>query len=103
MQIFLSSLEPCQPFMLCVAEQKNKIHRFYIIADMQPIPCRAQTSVAAFDELFKAHFVVGTSYCEALDGFYGFIQTGVYNFDVGKSKEKPRVRELRARYLNMKK
>ncbi|XP_063062279.1 uncharacterized protein LOC134455174 [Engraulis encrasicolus] len=103
MQIFLSSLEPSQPFMLCVGEQKNKIHKFYIIVDNQAIPCKAQTSVAAFDELFKAHFVFGTSYCEALDGFYCFIQTAVYNIDIGKTKEKPRVRELRARFLNMKK
>ncbi|XP_060760435.1 uncharacterized protein LOC132870679 isoform X2 [Neoarius graeffei] len=103
MQIFLSRLEPSQPFMLCIGEQKNKIHKFYIIIDSQAVPCRAQTSVAAFDELFKAHFVFGTSYCEALDGFYSFIQTAVYNIDVGKTKEKPRVRELRARYLNVKK
>ncbi|XP_041922680.1 uncharacterized protein LOC121718890 isoform X2 [Alosa sapidissima] len=102
-QIFLTNLEPSQPFLLCIGEQKNKIQKFYIIVDSKAIPCRAQTSVAAFDELFKTHFVFGTSYSEALDGFYTFIQTAVYNIDVGMVREKPRVRELRARFLNLKK
>ncbi|XP_034147860.1 uncharacterized protein LOC114839129 [Esox lucius] len=99
--IFLSSLEPSQPFLLCVGTQKNKIQKYYVIMDKKAIPCRAHTSIAAFDELFKTNFVFRTSYSEALDGFYTFIQTAVYIIDVGKTKEKPRVRELRARYLNL--
>ena len=70
--------------------------------DGKAIPCKAHTSVAAFDELFKTHFIFGTSYSDALDGFYTFIQTAVYNIDVGMIREKPRVRELRARFLNIK-
>ncbi|XP_031428575.1 uncharacterized protein LOC116221555 [Clupea harengus] len=101
-QIFLSSLEPSQPFLLCVGEQKNKIQKTYVIVDGKAIPCKAHTSVAAFDELFKTHFIFGTSYSDALDGFYTFIQTAVYNIDVGMIREKPRVRELRARFLNIK-
>ncbi|KAK0145641.1 hypothetical protein N1851_015422 [Merluccius polli] len=100
--IFLSGLEPTQPFLLCVGPQKNKIQKFYVIVDGKAIPCRAQTSVAAFDELFKTHFVFGTSYSEALDGFYTLVQTAVYNIDIGIVREKPRVRELRARFLNLK-
>ena len=62
-------------------------------------PCNALTSVGAFDGLFKAHYVFSLSYDEALFGFYTFIQTTVYNIDVGSTKETPRVKELRARLL----
>lgn len=88
-----------QPFLLCIGEQKNRIQRFHVIVDQKPIPCKAQTSVAAFDELFKAHYVFSLSYDEALCSFYTFVQTTVYNIDVGSAKESPRVKELRARLL----
>ncbi|XP_039629703.1 uncharacterized protein LOC120541860 [Polypterus senegalus] len=99
-QTFLSNVEPSQPFLLCIGEHKKRIQNFYIIMDNKAIPCKAQTSVAAFDELFKAHFVFSTSYSQELDSFYVFIQTAVYNIDIGASKERPRVKELRARFLN---
>ncbi len=59
-----------------------------------------QTAVAAFDELFKAHFVFAVSYDEALCNFYTFIQTTVYGIDVGTAKESPRVKEIRVRIQN---
>ncbi|KAI4872229.1 hypothetical protein NFI96_009480 [Prochilodus magdalenae] len=96
---FLERAETRQPFLLCIGEQKNKIAKFYIIIDQKAVPCKAQTSVAAFDELFKAHFVFSLSYDEALSNFYTFVQTTVYNIDVGNAKESPRVKELRARLL----
>lgn len=49
-------------------------------------------TIAAFDELFKAHFVFSTSYHESLANFYMFIQTAVYNIDAGTSKGRPSVR-----------
>ncbi len=56
--------------------------------------------LGAFDELFKANFVFNLCYHSALVNFYTFLQTPVYNIDVGKMKESPRVRDLRARVLN---
>ncbi|KAG9261779.1 hypothetical protein AMEX_G430 [Astyanax mexicanus] len=96
---FLERAETKQPFLLCIGEQKNKILKFYIIIDQKAVPCKAQTSVAAFDELFKAHYVFSLSYDEALSNFYTFVQTTVYNIDIGVTKESPRVKELRARLL----
>ena len=99
-ETFLESLEPGQPILLCVGEQKNNLQRFYVIVDHKAIPCKAQTSLAAFDELFKAHFIFSVNYHESLNSFYTFIQTTVFNIDVGSTKESPRVKELRARLLN---
>lgn len=96
---FLEKVDARQPFLLCVGEQRKDIQRFFIVVDQKPIPCSASTSVAAFDDLFKAHFVFSLSYDEALSSFYTFIQTTVYNIDVGSTKESPRVKELRARLL----
>ncbi|XP_078798880.1 uncharacterized protein LOC144990115 [Oryzias latipes] len=96
---FLEKVDVRQPFLLCVGEQRKEIRRFFIMVDQKPIPCSALTSVAAFDVLFKAHFVFSISYDEALSSFYAFIQTTVYNIDVGNTKESPRVKELRARLL----
>ncbi|XP_035989552.1 uncharacterized protein LOC118561534 [Fundulus heteroclitus] len=99
-ETFLAGVEPGQPFLLCVGENKSSIQRFYIIIDLKAIPCKAQTSLAAFDELFKAHFIFSVNYHESLYNFYTFIQTTVFNIDVGSAKESPRVRELRARFLH---
>ncbi|KAL1023833.1 hypothetical protein UPYG_G00046910 [Umbra pygmaea] len=89
-----------QPFLLCVGEHKHKLQKFYVVIDQKAIPCQAQTSVAAFDELFKAHYVFSLTYHEALCNFYTFIQTTVYAIDVGKAKESSRVKEIRVRLLN---
>ncbi|XP_013855967.1 uncharacterized protein LOC106511775 [Austrofundulus limnaeus] len=99
-ETFLAGVEPGQPFLLCVGESKNSVHRYYIIIDHKAIPCKAQTSLAAFDELFKAHFTFSVNYHESLYNFYTFIQTTVFNIDVGSTKESPRVKELRARFLH---
>ncbi|RXN11622.1 piggyBac transposable element-derived 3-like protein [Labeo rohita] len=40
------------------------------------------------------------SFISALVSFYTFLQTTLYNIDVGKMKESPRVKDLRARPLN---
>ncbi|KAL0188881.1 hypothetical protein M9458_015980, partial [Cirrhinus mrigala] len=88
------------PYLLAVGRQKSKIDNFYITLDKHLIPCQANCSLGAFDELFKAHFVFNLSYDSALVGFYTFLQTTLYNIDVGKMKESPRVKDLRARLLN---
>ncbi|CAL8294037.1 unnamed protein product [Arctogadus glacialis] len=89
-----------QPYLLAVGVRKDAVHQFFIILDRSAIPCRSTSSLGAFDELFKAHFVFGTSYNSMLHNMYMFIQTTVYNIDVGKVKESPRVAEVRARLLN---
>lgn len=94
---FLEQVDARQPFLLCIGEHKNKIRRFYLVTDQKAVPCKALTSVAAFDELFKVHFIFSVSYDEALINFYTFVQTTIYNIDVGSVKESPRVKELRAR------
>ncbi|XP_039656431.1 uncharacterized protein LOC120559076 [Perca fluviatilis] len=88
-----------QPYLLAVGVKKNAIHQFFIIIDKNAIPCRPTSSLVAFDELFKAHFVFGTSYNTLLHNMYTFIQTTVYNIDAGKVKES-RVAEVRARLLH---
>ncbi|XP_035984719.1 uncharacterized protein LOC118558304 isoform X2 [Fundulus heteroclitus] len=98
---FLARVGSTQPFLLCVGENKSTIQRFYIILDQKPIPCVAQTAVAAFDKLFKAHFVFAVSYDATLLNFYTFIQTTVYGIDVATAKESPRVKEIRVRINNI--
>ncbi|XP_038136807.1 uncharacterized protein LOC119780735 [Cyprinodon tularosa] len=85
-----------QPYLLAVGRLKSKIDSFYIVMDKHLIPCQANRSLGAFDELFKAHFVFNVSYDAALLSFYTFLQTTVYNIDVGKMKESPRVRDLKS-------
>ncbi|XP_048854319.1 uncharacterized protein LOC125722176 isoform X2 [Brienomyrus brachyistius] len=89
-----------QPYLLAVGVKKNDIHQYFIILDKNAIPCKSTSSLGSFDELFKAHFVFGTSYNTMLHNMYTFIQTTVYNIDVGKVKESPRVAEVRARLLH---
>ncbi|XP_045079086.1 uncharacterized protein LOC123492351 isoform X2 [Coregonus clupeaformis] len=89
-----------QPYLLAVGVKKNAIHQFFIIIDKNAIPCRSTSSLVAFDELFKLHFVFGTSYNTMLHNMYTFIQTTVYSIDAGKVKESPRVAEIRARLLH---
>ncbi|KAL6467115.1 hypothetical protein MHYP_G00249190 [Metynnis hypsauchen] len=99
-ETFLKETGPNQPFLLGVGERSNCIQDFYIILDQKAIPCRMQTPVAAFDELFKAHYAFAVSYDDALSSFFIFIQTTVYGIDVDKVKESPRVKEIRARLLH---
>ncbi|XDV36737.1 hypothetical protein PO909_006466 [Leuciscus waleckii] len=92
--------ESKQPYLLAAGPKKNTIHAYYIVLDKYAIPCMSASAVGAFDELFKIHFVFGTSYNKVLHNMYTFIQTTIYEIDVGQVKETPRVAELRARLLN---
>ncbi|KAM9385553.1 uncharacterized protein KZ484_007049 [Pholidichthys leucotaenia] len=58
---FLEKVDARQPFLLCIGEQKKKIQRFFIVVDQKAIPCSAEMWVAAFDGLFKAHYVFSLS------------------------------------------
>ncbi|XP_013867477.1 uncharacterized protein LOC106520091 [Austrofundulus limnaeus] len=89
-----------QPYILAVGRTMNRIDTFYIVVDKQLIPCKATSSLGAFDELFKSHYVFNLSYDEYLGQFFIFIQTTVYNIDVATTNESPRVREFRAKVFN---
>ncbi|XP_063058389.1 uncharacterized protein LOC134451923 [Engraulis encrasicolus] len=91
--------ESRQPYLLAQGPTKSSIHSFFIAIDKHALPCQGTTSVGALDELFKVHFVFGTSYSPALNNFFTFLQTSIYNIDVGKTKETPRIAELRARMV----
>ncbi|XP_070773831.1 uncharacterized protein [Enoplosus armatus] len=82
----LRNHEGQQPYLLAVGRQKSKIDNFYIAMDKHLIPCQANRSLGAFDELFKVHFVFNLSYDAPLVNFYTFLQTKVYNIDVEKMK-----------------
>lgn len=98
---YLQDVASTQPFLLCIGENKSKIQKYYIILDQKALPCMAHTAVAAFDELFKAHFVFAVSYDDSLFNFYTFLQTTVYGIDGATAKESPRVKEIRVRINNI--
>ncbi|KAI9524981.1 hypothetical protein NQZ68_012491 [Dissostichus eleginoides] len=89
-----------QPYILAAGRTRNRIDTFYIVIDKQLIPCQATSSLGAFDELFKSHYVFNLSYEESLVQLYTFVQTTVYNIDINTTDESPRIRELRAKLLN---
>ena len=89
-----------QPYLLAVGRRKKQVHQFFIILDKTAISCRSASSLGAFNEMFKAHYVFATTYNPMLYNMFTFIQTTVYNIDVGKVKESPRVAEVRARMLH---
>nr|XP_001334318.4 uncharacterized protein LOC794378 [Danio rerio] len=89
-----------QPYLLASGTSKAQVSTFYIVMDRKILPCQSCTSLGAFDELFKSHFVFGVKYDDALSSLYTFVQTTVYNIDIGSTEETPKVKELRARLLN---
>ncbi|XP_055011958.1 uncharacterized protein LOC129409554 [Boleophthalmus pectinirostris] len=89
-----------QPYILAVGTSKTNIHDYYIVLDGQLLPCKAKSSLSAFDELFKTHYVFGITYDQALNNMYTFVQTTIYNIDVGHCHESPRVKDVRAKVLS---
>ncbi|XP_067110253.1 uncharacterized protein [Osmerus mordax] len=89
-----------QPYLLAVGGSPRQIDQYYIALDQKLIPCQAGGSLSAFDELFKIHFCFNLMYDDALLHFFTFMQTTVYKIDIGKTKESPRVKELRAKLIN---
>ncbi|XP_076132377.1 uncharacterized protein LOC143114584 [Alosa pseudoharengus] len=89
-----------QPYLLASGTSKAQVSSFYIVLDRKLLPCQSCTSLGAFDELFKSHFVFSMKYDDALLSLYTFLQTTLYNIDRGTTEETPRVKELRAKLLN---
>lgn len=89
-----------QPYILAVGMTRNNNHEYYIAMGGELLPCQAKSSLSAFHELFKALYVFGISYDQALNSMYTFVQITIYNFDVGLSHGTPRVKDLRAKLLN---
>ncbi|KAJ4948118.1 hypothetical protein JOQ06_019658 [Pogonophryne albipinna] len=89
-----------QPYIVAVGTTRDSIHDYYIAFDGELLPCKAKSSLSAFDELFKTHYVFGIKYDQALNGLYTFVQTTIFNIDLGLCHETPRVKDLRAKLLN---
>ncbi|XP_014831160.1 PREDICTED: uncharacterized protein LOC106909322 [Poecilia mexicana] len=64
-----------QPYLLAVGTQRSVIHKYFIVIDKYIVPCKSPGSLACFDELFKGHFVFGTSYDHDLVNVHNFLQT----------------------------
>ncbi|XP_063316767.1 uncharacterized protein LOC134615977 [Pelmatolapia mariae] len=96
----LRKREGKQPYILAVGRTQNNIHQFYIVVDKHLIPCQATSSLGAFDELFKSHYVFNLSYDESLVQLYTFVQTAIYSIDATTTSGSPRVCELRAKFFN---
>ncbi|KAI4812079.1 hypothetical protein KUCAC02_014935, partial [Chaenocephalus aceratus] len=100
-----SHIDTSQPYLLASGTSKEAIGIFFIVIDKKLIPCEA-TSLAAIDELFKLHFVLGTSYDPALKSMYTFLQTTVncqlstVNIDVDTTSESPKIKELRTMFVS---
>ncbi|MEQ2298051.1 hypothetical protein AMECASPLE_001159 [Ameca splendens] len=92
-------MQQTQPYLLAQGSTQSSVHAFFIVIDKYAIPCKATCSVGALDELFKAYYVFCTAYSSSLTNFFTYLQTTIYNIDVGETKETPRVAELRARVL----
>jgi hypothetical protein len=97
--IWRESLKAFHPICLLVGTQRSVIHKHVIVIDKHAIPCKSDI-IACFDELFKAHFVFGTSYNQDLVNVYNFLQTTLYEIDVDTTKVKLRVAELRSQMLH---
>ncbi|XP_050960675.1 uncharacterized protein LOC127161944 [Labeo rohita] len=54
--------ERLQPYLLAVGPKRSRVHSWFIVIDQHALPCKASNSLACVDELFKAHYVFGTSY-----------------------------------------
>ncbi len=91
--------ESLHPYLLAVGAQRSVIQKYFIVIDKRAISCESSGSLACFDELFKAHFVFGTSYNHDLMNVYNFLQTAIYEIDTDTTRVNPRVVELRARLL----
>lgn len=88
-----------QLYLLAIGMKKSAIHAFFIVLDKKVISCHSTRPLGVLHELLKAHFVFGTIYNQMLHNIYTFIQTTVYNIDVGKVQGSPRVAEHRATLL----
>lgn len=55
-----------QPYLLASGTHKLVISSYYTVIDKMLISCQGTTLLAAFDELFKAHFVFSVSYDDSL-------------------------------------
>nr|XP_043888719.1 uncharacterized protein LOC122773835 isoform X1 [Solea senegalensis] len=78
-----------QPYLLAQGPARSSIHTFFIVIDKYALPFKATCSVGALDDLFKAHYVFGTSYSSSLANVFTFLQTTIYNIDVGETRKLP--------------
>ncbi|GAA6084313.1 uncharacterized protein LOC113115051 [Tachysurus ichikawai] len=71
------------------ASGRKKIHKISV--------CQAVDHLVVFHKTCRS---IHISYALPLKNRYTFVQTTVYGIDVGTTSERPRVKELRAKFLN---
>ncbi|XP_046744278.1 uncharacterized protein LOC124410159 [Diprion similis] len=84
-----------QPCLLAVGPNKGAISSYFIAVEKGSIPIDAIDSSAAFDSLFKCHFVLDTRFDSSLSMYYDFIQVFYYKMD-SNVRFTARMREVRA-------
>ncbi|KAK0149217.1 hypothetical protein N1851_010256 [Merluccius polli] len=85
-----------QPYLLAQGPTKSSIHSSSSLpSTSMHFHAKPPPQSGALDELFKAHYV----FVPVLNNLFHFSATSIYNIDVGKTKETPRIAELRARMV----
>lgn len=90
-----ATVKTTQPCLLAVGPRKDNILNYYIAVDGKLIPTDALTADAAFDVLFKTHFVLDTQFDGNMKSFYEFMHVYFYNMEPAKIQFTPRMREVR--------
>lgn len=80
-----------QPFLLCLGAEGNP-SEFFIVADELVLPA-GEDIIAAFDRLYKLHFVFNIEYASPLLHFYQFFDSMVYE-TLSIHKIRPMVRSF---------
>lgn len=78
-----------QPYFLATGTSKAQVFTFYVVLDKKLVLCQSRTSLVAFHELFKSHFIFSLKYDDSLSTLYTFLQTTLYNIDIGRTEETP--------------
>lgn len=86
-----------QPCLIAIGPEKGIITSYMIAVDGNFIPIEASNAVKAFDQLFKSHSVLYTSYDKDLENFFNFCETVFYG--IGKQKFSPRMIEVKSKIL----
>lgn len=86
------------PYLIALGKNRNSISSYYIAINGKILSTDATDFQAAFDQLFKSHFVFYNKFEETLSTFYQFIQSFYYGMHTGVQFT-PRMREIRS-YLS---
>ncbi|XP_046468095.1 uncharacterized protein, partial [Neodiprion pinetum] len=88
-------IKTAQPCLLAVGPNKAAISSYFIAVEKKVLPIDATDSSAAFDTLFKCHFVFNTNFDTNLSMYYNFLQEFYYKME-SNVRFTARMREVRA-------